>query len=300
MQLTKDQKIKYGSFGAGGILIILSIVLSSVGLGSIGSTLFLAAIVCGALPYGFYIYFKQRKIENIEKNFPAFLRDLSESIKSGLTIPQAFQAASERTYGRLTPLIVKSANQISWGIPLPEVLERLAKKMEDSALIKRSLAVLLQSYNSGGNISKTIETISRDVLSIKEAEVQRKAMLSQQVVIIYVIYFVFVIIIIVLYKLGIEKMLGASLGSNGMFGANINMCSLSVAKPMCNLCPTFGFGNAANKLCYYKVLFLMMVLIQGIFNGLVGGQVGSGKISAGFKHSFIMATIGVLIYLLIV
>jgi len=35
-----------------------------------------------------------------------------------------------------------------------------------------------------------------------------------------------------------------------------------------------------------------MVVIQGIFTGLVAGQIGEGRIIAGFKHSAIMTISG--------
>ncbi len=299
--MNKLQKIKYASFGSGLLLVILAVVLSIMKIGSISSALFLAGLICAILPYGLFIYFQQRKLDNLEKNFPLFLRDVAESIKSSLSLPQAFKDASNRSYGRLTPYIVKSSNQLSWGVPFPEVIERLIKKMEGSNLIQRSLTLVLQAYNSGGNISKTLDTLARDVTSIKEAEEKRNATLHQQVVVIYIIFFVFVIIIVTLYKLGIARMLGANLSSmSGLFGGNVNMCTLGIAKPFCNLCPIFNFGSSGDTLCYYKVIFMFMILVQGIFNGLVAGQVGTGKAIKGLKHSFIMAFIGLLIYLLLV
>jgi len=44
--------------------------------------------------------------------------------------------------------------------------------------------------------------------------------------------------------------------------------------------------------CYYNGLFLLMTVIQGIFAGLVAGQIGEGSVIAGFKHSVIMTLSG--------
>jgi flagellar protein FlaJ len=45
--------------------------------------------------------------------------------------------------------------------------------------------------------------------------------------------------------------------------------------------------------CYYNGLFVVMVAVQGIFSGLVAGQLGEGSVIAGVKHSMIMFIIGV-------
>jgi hypothetical protein len=55
-----------------------------------------------------------------------------------------------------------------------------------------------------------------------------------------------------------------------------------------------------NKSCYYYALFLLMAIIQGIFSGLVAGQIGEGSVTAGLKHSSIMTLsgFGLLLFLL--
>ena len=40
---------------------------------------------------------------------------------------------------------------------------------------------------------------------------------------------------------------------------------------------------------YYVAIFFYVVLIQGIFMGLIAGQLGENSITAGSKHSLIMA-----------
>ena len=52
------------------------------------------------------------------------------------------------------------------------------------------------------------------------------------------------------------------------------------------------FSLGAGATCYYNALFLIMVVVQGIFTGLVAGQIGENSIVAGFKHSLIMTFSG--------
>jgi flagellar protein FlaJ len=59
----------------------------------------------------------------------------------------------------------------------------------------------------------------------------------------------------------------------------------------------FGLGSAAT--CYYRALFLLMAIVQGIFSGLVAGQIGEGSVTAGIKHSLIMTFSGFAIFMLL-
>jgi hypothetical protein len=51
---------------------------------------------------------------------------------------------------------------------------------------------------------------------------------------------------------------------------------------------------------YYRGLFFSMLLVQGIFSGLVCGQIAENSASAGLKHSLILTLIGLGIFMILV
>src|SRR5512138_564553 len=53
---------------------------------------------CG--PYGFYMSSKQKKIREIEKRLPDFLRDVAEAGRFGMTLAQAIKVSARGRYGR--------------------------------------------------------------------------------------------------------------------------------------------------------------------------------------------------------
>lgn len=301
--LTMTQKVEYASFGLGGIILLVGILLYISGSIVLGGALFVAGMVIAFLPYALWIYFRDKKYRQMEQEFPIFLRNLSEAIKGGMTLPQAFQHAAQTEYGRLDEEVQRAAHQLSWGVPFPEVMERMSRHIHGSGLIRRSFAIIMQSYESGGNIAETLDAIAANASRIQEAEKERQAVLQQQVYVIYAIHFLFLGIIIALYLLlnsflldigqGVQGSSGIGLG----FGEVKNFCQTGIARPICTLCPTFGMGSPGEKICYYKSLFLLMLIIEGVFNGLVVGEITEGKISAGVKHSLIMGTVGFIVYL---
>ncbi|MDY6769485.1 MAG: type II secretion system F family protein [Candidatus Nanohaloarchaea archaeon] len=299
--MSLKQKIEAGSFGAGGLILITAVMLYVRGMQTIGGSLFVAGLITAFLPYGLYSYFREKKYREMEDDFPLFLRNVSEAIKGGMSMPQAFQHAAKTDYGKLDAEVERAAHQLSWGIPFPEVMNRMSTRITGSGLIRRSIAIILQSYESGGDIAETLDAIAANASRIKDAEKERESVLKQQVYIIYAIHFLFLGIIVALYMLLSNFLLEIGGVGGGFFGSVPNFCSPSnptVAQPLCSLCPAFGMGDPTTSLCYYKSLFLLMLVVEGVFNGLVIGEITQGKVSAGIKHSLALATIGFIIYLL--
>ncbi len=290
---------------AGIFIIIFGIVFFYNDIGVLGNLILLALLVM-FVPKGLLTFFKYKRIKMIEDMFPVFLQDLAEWQKSGLTLQEALKNASRVDYGKLTKEIKKMSVQLSWGIPLQEVLRRFSERMKESSVIRKSVEIIIESYNSGGNIEESIESISENISMIKELEKERKAMMIQHVMTIYIIYFVFLGIIVGLSK-SLMPML--SIGSNGelvSFGFQdpCNICT-KTSDPFCIACWTFNgisqllfFGTGAEG--YYRGLFFSMLIVQGIFSGLVCGQIGENSPSAGIKHSLILTLIGLGVFMILV
>jgi flagellar protein FlaJ len=63
------------------------------------------------------------------------------------------------------------------------------------------------------------------------------------------------------------------------------------------ICAVFGLGSGIA--CYYVAVFFSVVLVQGIFTGLIAGQLGENSPISGIKHSLIMsfAAVGTFLFL---
>lgn len=294
-----EKKAKYGSLIAGVVAITLALVAYSQGQNSIGAALFLGGIISSILTYGLHSYFWMRRLDSMEEELPGMLKSLSESLKSGMSFPQAFQNVAESDHGALNPLIQKAADQLSWGIPFHEVMRRFSDSVEGSELLARTVDIILQAYKSGGDVPGTMDAIAQSSTEVREAIKERSSKMHQQVVVIYAIYFLFVGIIIALF--GVLKPIfdiGFEMGGDFLGGGGAtNPCLFVAGKPFCQLAPILGLGEANAKMSYYKSLFFVMLIIQGAMSGLVSGEIYQGKASAGFKHSLILISVGIFSYL---
>jgi len=52
-------------------------------------------------------------------------------------------------------------------------MAKFSRRMDSSDVIQESISILLQSFKSGGNITKTIESIAEDSTQLKET-IQKK------------------------------------------------------------------------------------------------------------------------------
>jgi flagellar protein FlaJ len=225
-------------------------------------------VMVGFIPYSIASYSEKKGVKDMEDNLPAFLRDIAEAKKTGMTLPQALYKSAEVDYGALTSEVKKMANQISWGVPFNEVLSRFSDRCK-SEFMKRSIAIIIEAQISGGAITETLDAVARDARLIKESEKERKTRLNQQAMIMYAIFFLFLAIVVALQRL------------------------------MIPLVSSRGFSLAAENpeeiLSFYRMIFFSMIVIQGVFSGLLAGQIGEGSVTVGLKHSAIFLVMGVVV-----
>ncbi|MFQ6020734.1 MAG: type II secretion system F family protein [Candidatus Aenigmatarchaeota archaeon] len=292
------------------IIAVILVLIGVIGFygdpGLMGNFILLAVIV-GVIPFVLISYFDYQKIKIIEEQLPTFLLDLSETLKTGMSLPDGLKQISKTDYGKLSPEIKKINDQISWGIPLQEAMEKFANRIKKSKLVGRIIRIINEAYSSGGDIARTLESTASDLLVIKEAEKERKAITSQHVLVMYAIFYIFIGIIIGLSKTLLPMLqLNIETAALGGLLAFQDPCTACIGNPhlFCISCGIFGivsqmFGLGTGATGYYNSLFLIMVVIQGIFSGLVAGQIGEGSVIAGTKHSIIMASSGFAILIIL-
>ena len=148
-------------------------------------------------------------------------------------------------------------------------------RVKSSDFLRRSIAIILESYRSGGDVAEVMESVAESARLVKELESERRSKFNQQLLIMYAIYIIFIIIIVALNKILLP-----------MFALSASQDIGGVSFAMGTLDPEF-----------YRTIFLHMILMQAIFAGLIAGQVGEGSVVAGIKHSAIMLAIGSLAFI---
>lgn len=310
-----ETEIKLVVFSAMAFVFILLIAVF-IGDFAIASNMAFIGMLVLIVPYSAYKFIERKKIMSYERSFPLFLRDISESQRSGLSTIQSIQMAAKSDYGELTEEIKRMGNQLSWNITLTNVLKSFSTRMKRSRIITRSLLVIDEANKSGGNIEDTIDSLAENIEMNKELQEEKRTLLNQQVLMMYAIFLIFLGISIALIKflipmlqmeLGTETGSMAGLSGLGMFSPNPCISCLSQSDPGCFSCDlflsvatTFGFGEREDPTAYYKALFFSMVIVQGFFGGLIVGQISSESVIPGIKHSIVMLLIGAFAFIAVI
>ena len=277
------------------LLIIFALIVGDIGI--LGNMIILSVFIM-IIPQVANYYLEYKDVKEMEIKFPFFLRDLTESIRSGMPLHKAIINASKVDYGKLSREVKKMAYQLTWGVNIIKVLEQ-AEKRSQSRIISKNLRIIIETYKTGGEIDKTLDSISNAILTIQETQNERKSTLNQYVVAMYAITYIFIGIIIGISKLLVPIFSSSMLSNLGQIGTIVgNPCESCLYIKSFSCAPCYMYFNVCTLLgsnketisCYYLGLFLSMIVVQSICSGLVAGQISEGSIKAGIKHSIIMFT----------
>ena len=284
------------------VLIFLGILLGDPGV--LGNIIIITIFIT-IVPYFIFKYSEYMWVKSLENDFPNFVRDLADSVRS-MPLPEALAIVSKSNYGNLTPEVIAMHNRMTWGTPFLRTLEIFEKKARSSNIITEALMILRESYKSGGNMVSTLESISRDLVMLREADLERSSMMKQHIMVMYSIFFMFlgISMLIIFVMVPMIESTGNIAGGGGNFGQQLvfsNPCPLegSVIFP-CGLYIAIAttLGISAEKIgAYYIALFFSSLVIQGMFVGLITGQLGENSVTAGIKHSIIMVFVAIFIFL---
>jgi flagellar protein FlaJ len=236
-------------------------------------------IVLGILsclgPIGFYNHLITKKKREIENHLPDFLREISGSTASGMTVFDAIKSASKGDHGKLTYEIQKMASQLSWGISVNDVLDNFSRRMK-SDIVKRMVLTIKKALEIGGNTSAVFNAAALEIDQSKRVEEQRKIEMSLYSIVIFISFFVFLAVILIIDKTIFaaifdlqEKMAGQTIG---------NMMIASIDHDL------------------LKYMFFSFVLVQSIGGGLLGGFMMDGKLSSGIRFGFILILISFVVF----
>ena len=234
------------------------------------------------MPPGFFNFYETRRISRLEAEFPAMVRDISLSVKSGMTLKGAMSVAAGGQYGTLTRAIKQMDNAISWGVSFEDALLHFARKYPTS-LIRRTVFTLIEASRMGGQLGEIMEGIATDVEETKALEKRRSSETKPYLLVCYVSYFVFLAVILIMSYVFLPMM---------QESANV-----ATGKALPGGLGQFAVSDAG--LALYDRLFFHALVIQGFFAGIVTGKMAEGKVVAGLKHSVFFIIVAVIAYTLL-
>jgi flagellar protein FlaJ len=257
-----------------GIFSVLGLMQTLI-IGLHGVDFLVMSILSAIGPIGFFIYLKTKRKKDIERLLPDFLREISSSTASGMTVFNAIDAAARGDHGKLTYEIQRMSSQLSWGIPVKQVLNNFAKRI-GTDVAKRMVITVNKALEIGGNTASVFEAAAKEIDQVNRVEMQRKAEMSMYSIVIFISFFVFLAVILIIDKTIFtaifdlqEQMAGQSIG---------NMQIASIDHDL------------------LKYTFFSFVMVQSLGGGLLGGFMMDGRLSSGVRFGFILVLISFFIF----
>lgn len=233
----------------------------------------LLSVTLAGLPPAMIRYGKYQNAKEVEEFFPDFIRDITEGLRGGMTLPLAIKYASNNNYGAMNPHIKQLVAQITWGIPFDSALHTFVKDI-DNPTITRAISTVIEAHRSGGNIAEALDAVGKSTVEIEKLRRERSSRISSQMMTGYVIFFIFVVIMIGMREFLLPALAWGSVSSSGEEIITASKTALNVE--------------------VYGRMFSHLAIIQGIFSGIAIGKLSEGSISAGAKHAVIMSFLGYL------
>ena len=230
------------------------------------STLIFTFLIA-AIPYAIAYEFRSKRERQINEALPNFLKSLSSASRSGLTLPRAIAVTSTADLGPLTDEVRRARMDIEWGSSASEALARMEQRVAVSDTAARTTTLIRKASEAEEDVSDVIDIVLNDVEGHRTIAKERStAMFIYKLIIILT----FGIFLITVYFI-VGSFLAMPAGGVGVEAGGITAGGLDVLTV---------------KLLFYRVL-----LLQGLFAGLLAAQLGEGDLKAGIKYSAVMVII---------
>lgn len=243
----------------------------------------LAAVPSGLVfPYAFFTVLADRRRKSIEAVLPDALLLMSANIESGLTVDKAFLLSARDEFGPLADDIRLAAMRMFGGMPVEEALEELAEDT-NSELFAETLKLLVDGINSGGEVSKLLESSADDI--------RTSLQLRDEIYANVKMYSLFILI---------AAMFGAPL----LFAVSTFLAETTSslwAGQAANIgdVPTRGpisFSAPSLNVEFFRRFAIAALVVSNGFAALIISEIKDGNMKSGFKYVPLFILVSVAIY----
>lgn len=155
-------------------LMIELISIFLVLLLNVSPIVFISPVLIVMAFFGVAMYKREKRLSEIEKSAPDFLRQLSSILKVGLSFESAMEDMSHYGSGPLYDEMGRTLIEIRMGGNFDDCWMAMCRRLK-SKEIERVFTIILDSRKSGGGIANVIMDISNDLRDVLALKRERKS-----------------------------------------------------------------------------------------------------------------------------
>jgi len=216
---------------------------------------------------------------------PDALRLISANIRSGFTPDRALLLSARPEFGPLEKQIIKTAKLTFSGEPLEDALQTMPKKINSNAL-KRSVDLLVEGMQRGGNIASLLDGLSDN---IRQTKILKREV--QAFVMMYAIFIFFAAGIGAPLLYGISSFLVETMKEIG------GVTDVNAALP--GSMKFMAFAGVKVETEFLMLYMISAISVTSIFGGLIMGLIQEGSEKAGLKFIPVLFGISITMFFLV-
>jgi archaeal flagellar protein FlaJ len=197
---------------------------------------------------------------SMEQGVASFLRDLTEVRKTGLSPEKCIESLSKRDYGSFTKELGKISTDISWGIPIKQVMMDFLHRTK-SWMVQIVMFLLVETIDVGGGTIAMIDSLARFNNMTQETEKEKKMSVRPYVMMPY-------------------------LASILLVATTVMMMSLTTGISVPGT-------QAAGPDPLMQTVFLSSVIFHSYLIGIVAGKISDDSVASGLKHASVLVIIAI-------
>ncbi|HIH32206.1 TPA: hypothetical protein HA235_05850 [Candidatus Woesearchaeota archaeon] len=223
---------------------------------------------------------KYKRRKELEEVWPEYLQLVVANINAGMLIDVALWSAVKPRFKVLAKEIEEVAKQTLTGKDLSDALREFADKY-DSAMLQRTVSLLIEGMNSGGKIAVLLNKIALD---IQDTKIMKKEMSAS--VMTYAIFITFATVVAAPFLFGLSTQL--------LIVIQKIIGTLSQTSTATTSFITFQAESV--KIADFKIFAYVMLGITSFMSACLIGTIRKGSIKDGLKFIPIFVISTLLIY----
>jgi Flp pilus assembly protein TadB len=218
----------------------------------------------------FRLYKRRREIEEI---LPDFLQLVSSNISAGMPMDRALWYAIRPKFGILAREMETVAKATMAGEDLKDFSEKY-----DSALLTRSINLVIEGMDAGGEMAELLNKIANN---FEEIKIMKKEMASSVTTYVIFISFSSIVAAPVLFALATELLIIIQ----GLT-SNLDVSATS---------SFFSISSNAISISDFRIFAVLMLFISSFMSASVVSTISRGNIKDGLKYIpfYVLATVGI-------
>ena len=225
----------------------------------------------------------KRRVE-IEEILPDFLQLASSNIKAGMTIDRALWYAVRPNFGVLAKEIEIVAKETIAGEDLKAALMKFAKKY-DSTLLQRSVSLVIEGIESGGEIGDLLVKVASN---IEDQKIMVKEMSAN--VTTYVIFITFSAIVA---APGLFALSGVLIDVLHNISSSLEGSGMDASSRV-----GITFSGSGIQLGDFKTFAFISLSITAVFSAMIISMIKKGNVKEGAHNIPIFLIISLSLYLI--